>query len=117
MSAKELLNARQRKYYAENKAKLTEQRRIRRENEKKYVLETTWIENVICKKCNKALEKHTMAEHLDINHYVHKCDGGHERSDEVLITDGNVAFFYKKYEKMPDGFWRIPLFENGKQKC
>ena len=37
------------------------------------------ISGVKCAKCDVYLEPHTEDEHLDINHKVHKCEGGHRR--------------------------------------
>lgn len=37
------------------------------------------VSGIKCRKCNVYLEPHTQDEHLDINHKVHKCRGGHKR--------------------------------------
>ena len=37
------------------------------------------VSGIKCRKCNVYLEPHTQDEHLDINHKVHKCEGGHKR--------------------------------------
>jgi hypothetical protein len=37
------------------------------------------VSGIKCRKCDVYLEPHTQDEHLDINHKVHKCEGGHKR--------------------------------------
>jgi hypothetical protein len=37
------------------------------------------VSGIKCRKCGVYLEPHTQDEHLDINHKVHKCEGGHRR--------------------------------------
>lgn len=40
---------------------------------------TNLIFGIKCRRCGVYLEPHTEAEHLDINHKVHLCEGGHKR--------------------------------------
>ena len=37
------------------------------------------VSGIKCRKCDVYLEPHTQDEHLDINHKVHTCEGGHKR--------------------------------------
>ena len=39
------------------------------------------VSGIKCRKCNVYLEPHTQDEHFDINHMVHKCEGGHKRKN------------------------------------
>lgn len=36
-------------------------------------IETTIVENIICKKCDNTLPPHTIKEHMDISNSIHNC--------------------------------------------
>jgi hypothetical protein len=48
---------------------------------KEQLEKTKLISGIKCRKCNVYLQPHTEDEHLDINHMVHKCEGGHKRKN------------------------------------
>ena len=39
----------------------------------------TMVRGIRCRKCGMVVEPHTVDEHLDINHCIHNCEGGHKR--------------------------------------
>ena len=55
-------------------------KKIKRQLKKKHDIRVTMVTDIMCRKCVVWLEPHTMEEHLDINHCVHSCEGGHKRS-------------------------------------
>jgi len=47
-------------------------------------IEQTYVSGIVCNKCQHTLRCHTMDEHLDINHPVHKCPS---HDDDVLLNE------------------------------
>jgi len=46
----------------------------------------TVIRGIVCNRCGLTLEDHTVMEHLDITCSIHRCEGGHKKTNPTSTT-------------------------------
>ena len=72
-----------------------------------YDMNTTWVCEILCKKCNKVLPPHTMTEHLDITNSIHCCETGHLYNPRPEFVDTRKPQRMDMYEKYYDVLNRL----------
>lgn len=72
-----------------------------------YDMDTTWVCEILCKKCNKVLPPHTMSEHLDITNCIHCCETGHLYNPRPAYVDTRKPQRMDMLEKYGDVLRRL----------
>ena len=51
-----------------------------------FITDDTVIQGVVCNRCGLTLEGYTAKEYLDITSPVHRCEGGHKKTNPTSTT-------------------------------
>lgn len=72
-----------------------------------YDMDTTWVCEILCKKCNKVLPPHTMSDHLDITNSIHCCETGHLYNPRHAFVDTRKPQRMDMLDKYYDLLYRL----------
>lgn len=72
-----------------------------------YDMNTTWVCEIVCKKCKKVLPPHTMSEHLDITNCIHCCETGHLYNPRPAFVDERKILRMDMLDKYYDLLYRL----------